>query len=45
MRQEAIVFSEALTTYETWILAEKLDERIELMWIMPGRIPAEYVRI
>lgn len=36
--QEAIVFTEALTTYETWILAPKLDERIELRWIMPGKV-------
>ena len=38
-----MVFSEALTNYETWQLAESLDPRIELRWIMPGRPTLKYV--
>lgn len=37
------MFSEGLTNYETWQLAENLDPRIELRWIMPGRPTLKYV--
>lgn len=35
--QEAIVFAEARVTWEVWELLERLDERVELRWIMPGK--------
>lgn len=38
-----MVFSEGLTNYETWQLAETLDPRIELRWIMPGHPTLKYV--
>jgi hypothetical protein len=34
--QEAVVFAEAHVPYEVWELLERLDESIELRWIMPG---------
>ena len=37
------MFSESLTNYETWQLAENLDPRIELRWIMPGHPTPKYV--
>lgn len=30
-----MVFSEAMTNYETWQLAETLDPRIEVRWVQP----------
>ena len=33
---EASVFSETHTEYETYQRFSELDERIELLWIMPG---------
>ena len=38
-----MVFSEAMATYEVWVLLEKLEERIPLRWIMPGDRPDLYV--
>lgn len=44
VQQEAIVFSEAMLTYETWIQADRLPDRIDLKWIMPGDTHVAYVR-
>lgn len=41
--QEALVFAEALTSYETWQLTPSLPANIELRFIMPGRPNVEYV--
>jgi pimeloyl-ACP methyl ester carboxylesterase len=35
--QEAIAFADAFVPCEVWELIERLDERIELRWIMPGK--------
>jgi hypothetical protein len=35
--QEAVVFADARVTCETWELLERLDERVELRWVMPGK--------
>ena len=37
-----MVFSEALTSYETWWLAPTLPTSIELRFIMPGHPNTEY---
>jgi hypothetical protein len=34
--QEAMVFSDGHVPYEVWELIDRLDEKIELRWIMPG---------
>lgn len=34
---EALVFAEALASYEAWQVAPMLPAHIELLWIMPGR--------
>lgn len=35
--QEAICFAQSPTSYEVWAMMDKLDERIELKWIVPGK--------
>ncbi|KAG1778746.1 Alpha/Beta hydrolase protein [Suillus placidus] len=35
--QEALVMANPRTSRETWELMEKLDEKIELLWILPGK--------
>ncbi|KAG2159382.1 Alpha/beta hydrolase family-domain-containing protein [Suillus bovinus] len=35
--QEALVFSDRIGSREAWELLEKVDERIELRWIVPGK--------
>ena len=45
LRQEAMNFSEALTSYETWQQTPTLPERIELRFVMPGRPNVEYVSV
>lgn len=35
--QEAIVFADTRVAYEVWELLERLDERVELRYIMPGK--------
>jgi hypothetical protein len=34
---EAIVLANPRASRETWQLMEKLDEKIELLWILPGK--------
>jgi len=34
--QEAMVFSDGHVPYEVWESIDRLDEKIELRWIMPG---------
>ncbi|KAG0704156.1 hypothetical protein DFH29DRAFT_873941 [Suillus ampliporus] len=34
---EALVFSDHLGSNETWEVLEKVDERIELRWVVPGK--------
>jgi hypothetical protein len=34
---EALVFADRIGANEAWELLEKLDERIELRWIVPGK--------
>lgn len=34
--QEAVVFAESRVPCEVWELFDRLDEMIELRWIMPG---------
>jgi hypothetical protein len=34
---EALVFSDHIGSNEAWELLEKVDERIELRWIVPGK--------
>ncbi|KAF8579956.1 hypothetical protein K439DRAFT_1358320 [Ramaria rubella] len=41
--QEAIVFIDRNVSYETWQLLPKLDERIELFFIVSGKDSAAYV--
>lgn len=36
--QEALVFTESRTPYEVWEMIENLDERIELRWVVPGKL-------
>lgn len=38
--QEALLFSERHTAFEVWHRLPKLDERIELRWIVPGKMEA-----
>ncbi|EMD30913.1 hypothetical protein CERSUDRAFT_89617 [Gelatoporia subvermispora B] len=38
---EAMVYADARSQYEVWELLPILDERVELMWIMPGLDVAE----
>ncbi|KAI0074926.1 hypothetical protein K474DRAFT_1664829 [Panus rudis PR-1116 ss-1] len=38
--QEAVVFTECNTSYEAWMLVPRIDERIELKFVMPGVVPA-----
>lgn len=35
--QEALTFTEVMTTFDTWDLMDALDARIPLRWILPGR--------
>ena len=35
--QEAVVFAGTLTQFETFQRMKHLDERIELLWIVPGK--------
>ncbi|KAG0704158.1 Alpha/beta hydrolase family-domain-containing protein [Suillus ampliporus] len=35
--QEALVFSGRISSSEAWELLERVDERIELRWIVPGK--------
>jgi hypothetical protein len=35
--QEALVFAHSRTSHEVWEDLEKLDKRIELRWILPGK--------
>ncbi|KAG2347253.1 hypothetical protein BDR05DRAFT_958745 [Suillus weaverae] len=35
--QEALILANPRTSRETWELMEKLDEKIELLWILPGK--------
>jgi hypothetical protein len=34
---EALVLANLRASRETWELIEKLDEKIELLWILPGK--------
>ncbi|KAH9842573.1 uncharacterized protein C8Q71DRAFT_209172 [Rhodofomes roseus] len=36
--QEAMTYTDMLTMYETWDLIDDLDERVELRWILAGKI-------
>ncbi|KAH9948107.1 hypothetical protein B0H21DRAFT_821288 [Amylocystis lapponica] len=36
--QEAAVFSDGLTSFETWDRIQGLDERIEVRWVVPGKM-------
>lgn len=38
--QEAMVFADCYVAYEVWELLERLDERVELRYIMPGKSDA-----
>lgn len=35
--QEALVFADRMGSIEAWELLERLDERIELRWVVPGK--------
>jgi len=35
--QEALVFADRIGAIEAWELLEKVDERIELRWVVPGK--------
>ncbi|TFY55640.1 hypothetical protein EVJ58_g8118 [Rhodofomes roseus] len=35
--QEALTFTEVMTTYDTWDLIDTLDARVPLRWILPGK--------
>jgi hypothetical protein len=35
--QEALLFAHWKTSFEVWDRLEKLDERIEIRWIVPGK--------
>ncbi|TFY55643.1 hypothetical protein EVJ58_g8117 [Rhodofomes roseus] len=36
--EEAMTYTDMLTMYETWDLIDDLDERVELRWILAGKI-------
>jgi hypothetical protein len=35
--QEASAYTDPISSNETWELLERVDERIELRWIVPGK--------
>ncbi|KZT67779.1 hypothetical protein DAEQUDRAFT_728778 [Daedalea quercina L-15889] len=36
--QEAMTYTDMLTMYETWDLMDTLDERVEIRWILAGKV-------
>jgi len=43
--QEALSFAETLTSFETWDRFDTLDERIELRWLLPKKMPLPELKV